>query len=50
MGTGAGVPGASLRRFVWTVIVMFALIVLAVAGVALFGPDGGLLPFDYEGF
>lgn len=38
-----------LRRFIIMVLVIFGMIVGAVALLALLGPDSGLLPFDYEG-
>lgn len=45
-----GGDGFGLRRLVAVVLVMFVIIVGVVAGMALFGADDGMLPFDYEGF
>ncbi len=39
-----------LRRFVLVVLLMFLGILVVAIGIAVFGPDGGLLPFSYEGF
>ena len=32
------------------VLVLFLVIVAIVVGMAMFGSDDGMLPFDYEGF
>jgi hypothetical protein len=41
--------GGGMKGFLILVLVIFGLIVAAVAALAIFGPDSGLLPFDYEG-
>ena len=40
---------SGLKSFLILVLVLFALVMVVVAAIAIFGPDGGLLPFDYEG-
>jgi len=41
--------GGGLKGFAILVLVFFVIIVAVVAALATFGPDSGLLPFDYEG-
>ena len=41
--------GGGMKSFLILVLVIFGLIVAAVAALGIFGPDSGLLPFDYEG-
>ena len=46
---GTSDQGSGLKGFLLLVLVIFGLILAAVAAFAFFGPDSGLLPFDYEG-
>lgn len=45
----SGAKRGGLRQFLVIVAVMFGLIVAALLIAAYFG-DGGMMPFDYEGF
>jgi len=39
-----------LKSWLLVVLALFIVIMAIVAGLALFGADDGMLPFDYEGF
>ena len=39
-----------MSRFLKTVLILVAVIVLVVALLAILGGDDGVLPFQYEGF
>lgn len=41
---------SGMKSFLITVGVIFLIIVAVVVGLAVFGSDDGMLPFDYEGF
>jgi len=42
--------GPGVTSFLKVVLLLFLMIVVLVAGMAFFGTDDGMLPFDYEGF